>query len=155
MLIGFVLAFVLLCGCSGLVLALRHHHLAQGYLYQNVQNGSMFYLHIAETWYGGDVLGTFYTPYLTPCQQGGQVKEVPLGFEGTVSDKQVILIEKAFGATVFQATFSRVGDDLLLSQTQVVGWTVPQDAAPVFKASSDASYAAAKQFLAQVACPKR
>lgn len=155
MLIGFVLAFVLLCGCAGLVLALRHHHLAQGYLYQNVQNGSMFYLHIAETWYGGDVVGTFYTPYLTPCPQGSQVKEIPLGFEGTVSDKQVLLIEKAFGAVVFQATFSRVGDDLLLSHTQVVGWTVPQGAAPIFRASSDANYAAAKQFLAQAACARR
>lgn len=154
-LIKLVVVLAVIAGVTGSVVALRHHHLAEGYLYQDSTNSGLIYFHIEETWYGGDVNGTFYTPYLSSCQGGGQVKDVSLNFEGTVNDSQVVLVEKAFGLTVFQATFSRTGEDLVLANTQVIGWTVPQETTSVFKASSDANYATAKQLLAQAACTQQ
>jgi hypothetical protein len=146
-----VVVLAIIAGVAGSVVVLRHHHLAEGYLYQD-PTGGLIYFNIQESWYGGDVSGTFYAPYVASCQNGGQANDLSLHFDGTVSDSQVVLEEKVLGFTVSKETFTRSGDDLLWTGTELFSYTVPQTGNLDFKPSSDDGYNTAKQQLAQAAC---
>ncbi len=115
-------------GGSAVALAARHHNLPQGYLYQAQANQSagFIYFDIQESWYGGSASGTIYDGY-ADCQAGGQVTDVNFPFDGSVSDQQILLNLKisVFGVSLgsYSLTFSRMGNDAVLSQANLLGYS--------------------------------
>ncbi|GEM_PF-2765248 len=121
-------------------LALRHHHLPNGYLYE-ARSGTIVgvtYFDIQESWYGGDVSGTFYVGE-ADCSQDGQVQSENLSFNGTVSDDQIVLkFDVGFGISI-DLTFARMGNTVVLDQAGALGFSVgvPTEDGTVFQGISE------------------
>jgi hypothetical protein len=121
-------------------LALRHHHLPDGYLYE-ARSGTIVgvtYFDIQESWYGGDVSGTFYVGE-ADCSQDGQVQSENLTFNGTVSDDQIVLkFDVGFGISI-DLTFARMGNTVVLDQAGALGFSVgvPTEDGTVFQGVSE------------------
>lgn len=138
--VGVVIALV---GGTVTVLLLRQHHLAQGYLYEG--RGQLIYFNVSESFYGGDVIGTFY-PTTIACNTLQVVQNFNPHFTGTVDDQRLMLKDEDQDGAALTVTFLRQGENLVLSSASGILFAIVQPpSGAVFYPSSDAGYDQAKQ----------